>query len=189
MRWNYSFTAFVLFTLSLFTSTAYADSFVYSVSNHFSSFQVDGTITTDTNAGILSISNILDFNLLLSAAGQTETLTFQNVSNSGIFGDALTATDTGLFFDYSTAMDSGFFLQNSDTNTYLCYQTAGCDAGADPHESTNLGGTPLMEAQTGNVQIGTMQSTAITPEPSTFALLATGMMGIITIARSRRVAH
>ena len=184
MSTNKLLTACISFALALLPTFAHADTFVYSVASHYGSFSVDGTITTATNIGVLSGADIVDFSLLLSAAGTSETLDLTSADNTGLYGDALSATPTGLFFDFD-ASAAALFFANTRTGTYLCIQTYGCDAGYDSHIGTNVGGSPSMEAQSGVVQLGTFVPSAITPEPSSLLLLATGAFGTIALCRGR----
>lgn len=174
------------FALALLPASLHADTFVYAIASHFASFNVDGTITTATNIGVLSGNDIVDFSLTLSANGVSETLDLNNTDNQGLYGDALSATPTGLYFDFDAA-NAGLFFANSSTGTYLCIQTYGCDAGYDSHISTNLGGMVATEAQTGSVQLASYVPSAVTPEPSSLFLLATGLMGAACLTRGRNL--
>ncbi len=177
--------AAVLLASSFLVTSAHADTYFYNFSTQLTSFQVNGMLITDTNEGILSFDNVLDFNLLVTAGNLTDTLTYANSDNAGIYGYALFATEDGLYFDYDVAQ-SGLFIQNSSTGTYLCLQTYGCDAGFNSHESVSIAGNTLTEAQSGLVQIATIQ--AATPEPSSLLLLGTGAVTVVGVVRRRYVA-
>ncbi len=183
-------SAAALLSISLLSRFCFADNFVYSVATHFSDFQVDGTITTATNVGVLTFGDIADFNLLLTSVAGSETLTLSNALNSGLYGYALTATPAGLFFDYGEP-SSGLFFNNPATGSHLCFQTSGCDSGADAHQSISVAGTTYSAAQSGVVQIAAMQADAplaVTPEPSSFLLLGTGALAVFGVWHRRLYA-
>lgn len=168
-------------------SAAHADSFTYLVSNHFSSFKVDGTITTDTNIGVLGPADITDFNLTLSSSNGSDTLNAANTDNFGLYGYGLSATPDGLYFDFDTP-DTIFFFQNSSARTFLCFQTSGCDTNAPSAELASIAGANFTEAQSGQVQIATLLPMTITPEPSSLLLFGTGLAAVAAATR-RHIAR
>ncbi len=71
----------------------------YNVNLTFGSGSAVGTITTDGTIGVLTPSNIVNWNLTLNDGTKTGVLT---PSNTTVSGSGLSATSTNLLFDYST---------------------------------------------------------------------------------------
>ncbi|MDQ2833150.1 MAG: PEP-CTERM sorting domain-containing protein [Acidobacteriota bacterium] len=182
--------ALLLASLLALPGIASASPLTYTVNNAFPTFSVSGTITTDGNLGALSSSDITAYSLTLSNATHTDTLTAANSSES-ISGSGVTATASGLFYNYvsgeshSTYDYLGFF---GNDFTDLCFQSSGCftfDGTAYESIFFPFGGGNPVQLQSGNVEIGSIGSTAATPEPESFVLLGTGLLGLMGIARRR----
>ncbi len=170
--------------VSFASLSAHADSYLYAVSTNFSNFQVSGTITTDSNFGLLDVSDITDLDLTLSGSTLSDTLAYQS-SDIEMSGFGLSAAPDGLTFDYD-APGANFLIQNLSTGTYVCFQTNGCDDYSGAHESISIAGNPaLVQQQSGAVSIATFVPPAETPEPSTLVLLGTGSVAAAGLAKWR----
>jgi len=87
----------------------------YNVNLTFGSGSAVGTITTDGTIGVLTPTNIVNWNLTLNDGTKTGVLT---PSNTTISGSGLSATATTLLFDYSTW---GTQLGFSSSAGVLCF--------------------------------------------------------------------
>jgi hypothetical protein len=159
--------------------------------NPLQSDTVFGSITTDGTIGVLATSNILswNFNLIdnLNAANDVD-LTPTNsaiVVNSG--GD-LSATATGLTFNYSSPGEFGIqgTLHGAFSGySYFCFSAVGGDCLAGETIA------PQYYAVDGDVLTGasapvgtqplappTPPTSGVVPEPSTYGLVLTGLLGL-----------
>jgi hypothetical protein len=91
-------------------------------------------------------------------------------------------TFTGVQLGGMNVMQGGFFLP-LNAQAFMTFTLNNTFANLTSARVTF--GSPDFGAQVDNVRLGT---TAVIPEPSTYALMATGLVGLATIARRRR-AH
>jgi hypothetical protein len=169
--------------------TSQAGATTYTVNDGTASLGVTGTITTDGNIGVLSASDITDWNLLLNVSGSSFDLTGPlSGGNSAVyvFGTTdFTATASKLFFNFGD-------------NT--SFQYLGFDDSAGPYliefgnATTSCNGIPssiclLIGSSGGNIsEQGVVQIASTTPLPAALPLFATGLgaLGLLGWRRNRK---
>jgi hypothetical protein len=161
-------------------ASAHADPIVYTLNQSLSgssssgSITLTGTLTTDGTLGALDENNFTNVDVNITQITNSGTSSVQS-TRMGIIGSDLTATSTGLFFDFS---ENGEGIVNLDTPTltvFILQQTVEFSIidGVHPTEITRSGNIEIASAAT------------VTPEPSSFVLLGTGVFGIAGVLRKR----
>ena len=174
-------------------SQAHAATVVYNIispPNLFVSGTLSGTITTDGNTGVLSVSDIISWDIVQSA----DTVHFGSTldpSNSmvSLTGTALTANATGLFFNFGATDNSllEFFTPpGTGNNLQFCDATTPClnqnsaQTFSDivyvfvaPGEGATSGSSPQVD--TTEIAAATVGAT---PLPAALPLFATGIGGL-----------
>jgi PEP-CTERM motif len=151
---------------------------------------VIGTVTTNGTIGTLTSAEIVGYNLnlidTLNAANDF-TLTNADSTIARFTAGALTATATGLFFNYS---GTGEILVQANTPGplspyhYFCLSTGIICYAGESITPNYLFGDGAVDTGTAEPvgtqslnQPGTVTTTAV-PEPSTYGLVLTGLLGL-----------
>ncbi len=153
---------------------------------------VTGFISTDGTMGVLSVTNIEDWSLTLSAdnlnGGIPDTINKANGVTS-LDGTAVTATETQLLFDFGAEGDSLLFLAGS-SNNFWCLETRFCTGdGINFTEQIGLnddGGKVAQYVQYPDDTILVFANAAVIPVPSAVWLFGSGLIGLIGFARRKR---
>jgi hypothetical protein len=153
----------------------------YNVDEVSGTVSLTGTITTDGTIGVLSTSNLTDWNLLLAIGSTTSDLTGPlsgNNSHLAIVGSDLTATATGLFFNFGLTDSSYILFQNpseASGTDEVCFDNVSASCSGDPQlilllldNGAAIGNIP----EVGNAQIASLASV---PGP----IAGAGMPGLI----------
>ena len=149
-------------------------SIVYVVNDTTGTLSVTGTITTDGVIGVVHAADITGFSLNLTGAPTTLT---QANSSWNLTGTALTATSTQLLFNFNDNVSGADFLVNGMTAASEIF---------DNYFDTQVlivGSTFEVSPRTGNDVIAAV---AAVPEPSTWAMLILGFVGIGFMAYRRK---
>ncbi len=163
---------------------ASASSIRYDIDESFQSVTEVGTITTDGATGVLTGSDILGFDIVVTDADGSARIT-GILGSATVNGTDLLATASGLYFDFNAAAGEYFDLSNFSGATQVCF-----GACVNPY-ATRLAafvknGSVIESApRLGVEEIASPETVAATPEPSGLALLGTGVLGVAGVVRRR----
>ena len=172
-----------------------ASATVYNMDLESGSSSAIGTVTTNSTTGTLHGSNILGWDIVITDGSGSHELIGPGQSVS-VAGTSLTATNTGLFFDFSADESGGanpqwLYFQTGGTGEFVCFNAnQGACSGGDPSsvslntKPNNFNNTSSI-SENGNVEIA-QAAVAAVPEPSTWAMMILGFLGIGFLARRRR---
>lgn len=190
MRLSSAFAAAILASVVACASPLSAST-VYAVSDVVGAVTLGGTITTDGTIGVLTVANIVDFDVSFTGIGTTHITKSTNIRPSFIGGNALTATLGGLFFNFS---GTGFFnIQISGVSASQWVMCGSTGSSCTPLNNwfVNGGGSSGVfnnEVGVVEVAIGPGDPAAATPLPAALPLFATGLgaLGLIGWRRKLR---
>ena len=187
--------AFIVVQLS--SSVAHASDITYTVNttitsqnptgNPLQSNTVFGSITTDGTIGVLATSDILSWNLNLidnlNSANNFDLTTANSLVDEDT-GGGLSATATGLSFDFGAA-SAEFLIQVNPGKfsgfNYFCFSTGGACIAGETITPNNIFGDGAVLSGGATTTVGLQpldQSQPAIPEPSTYALVLTGLVGL-----------
>jgi len=141
---------------------------------------VTGTIVTDGSLGIIGAGDLVSLSLTydLFSGNEIDTYTDDSVSATGPISFSVTATE--ITFDFENPDPSSITL--SDNNSFLCIGSAGGCGQFDGNVVAGDGDTEIWTTAGSDVV-----ATSATPEPSSLALLATGLLALgATLRRNRK---
>ena len=176
----------ILSALVVGTATGHATPITYNVNQTIGSGSVTGTIQTDGAMGVLSVGDILAWNLELNGVSASYNLTSPS-SSVFLVGSDVTAVGSHLYFNYS-ATDGGYLLFQQvpfSGSQYYCDQALGggpCIQGASVVPQYYTDPSAQIVSMSGNQIIGT---TAAIPEPGTLSVMGLSLVGL-GLARRRR---
>ncbi len=170
----------LLSSFLFFISNAANAGLIYVVDETIDVGTISGTITVDS-LGLIDESNISDWSLTINNGNGDIVIWTPSNSIANSFGNNLSATSTQLLFDYdSEAWINQQYFGFADINyngDALCWGNPGaCDVGA-ARSRISLNGIFLSSEQSGIKAIGAIASV---PEPSTLAIFALGMIGLVS---------
>ncbi len=110
-------------------ATTSVEPITYCVDRQIGGGSVVGSITTDGKLGVITSSNILDWELTLTSpnllGGPVDTISFATQFQTVVIGNTTTASSTQLFFDITGASGEGaMLLQGGVNDNYYCLETA-----------------------------------------------------------------
>jgi hypothetical protein len=172
---------------------ASAATYTYNVNYNFGpSLVVTGSVTTDSNSGVLATADFVDWNLLLNDGTQTLSLLGPLSGNNSQevlvpFGDVV-ASPTVITYNFDDTNFNALDFQSPSIGSganYLCYQGVGggCNDFNGAHIAIQIGTDAVQEQAMSGVQV--IATASATPEPSSFALLGVGILAVIGAARRK----
>jgi len=170
------FVLLAALSASLFGATACRANAIYIINNLFAGpIGVDGSITTDGKVGVLSLDDILSFNILAAAPVGVPIFTPDDTIVS-LIGDDLVSTGRYITFAYGADDGGVFSFENTfglPGSHFWCNGTAG--------QGTCAQGMTVVGADPQNQSFGSVASTTIlgaVPEPATWTMMLIGFAGL-----------
>lgn len=163
-------------TLGL-AGTAHSATYVYDLVGSLTSGGATGSITTDTNSGVVALANIASWNITVNAGNGAVNLNTSNSSIVGNYSNGITATASGLFFNFSGSPTQYIeFVDSSNNQDSYCSGPPGCVTGFQQVDiQANGAGSHFF--YTGSQEIASIAPNGV-PEPATWAMMTLGFAGL-----------
>jgi hypothetical protein len=181
---------------ALLASTTAAEAATYVGSRSLGTGSISLSITTDGTLGSLTVGNISDWNIAVTANNPIESFTFtkaNSIINSGLNG-GLVASPTSLTFDFDLGTQSRLEFVEFPIPSfyhYYCVETKGyctgrvTGGGESIESSTDFQGI-YVEPRSGIGTLGTASEvSAAVPEPANWAMMLIGF-GMVGFAMRKR---
>jgi hypothetical protein len=177
----------VAFAGALASSSAHADIIYKLIPVDVNGVSLTGSLTTDGTIGTLSGGNFLSYQINLSNGFGSETLTSAN-SNLQINGSALSATSSQLIFSFNgDPISDTFYISGYYPNGGFQLEEGSVipsfSGGVEVYLGSALAGANGFEDLSGDQAIANVSAV---PEPSAWAMMILGFVGIGFIAHRRK---
>lgn len=148
------------------------------------------SITTDGTLGVLTASNIIDYEISGFSINGNFIFTPGN-SDVQVEGTAFSATTTDLLFDFEQSSSLSFFLIQSHfpiiRGPYYCLNNTDCTSPNDIEVfSPGPGDLPFFRDLETRAGVLVVASAAAVPEPATWAMMIAGFGAVGAAMRRRR---
>jgi|tagenome__1003787_1003787.scaffolds.fasta_scaffold20788306_1 hypothetical protein len=147
-------------------------------------------ITTDDTLGVLTASNIVSWNMLLSDGTNNQSFSY-TPATFYVFGTALSSNGTDLLFNYDLTGPNFVLFYNSAFTSFLCIEADNCTIAAQGADTINMGAFSGAQVPQFGVQSIASIPPAIdgVPEPTSWAMMLLGFGAVGFAMRRRRVAN